>query len=189
MIGSRLVVIEGASGTGKSTVAGLLGNRLGWAHTSTPPDPLRALRDELEDECTPRFSLLFNLLGVKRCSDLWQAESVSTVVDRYYFSSFIYARLVVDADLVNSYLGLFQIAQPTDIVVLQSEESVRARRILERGVGSDPKSEFRRRVDSMNCEMFASKYRILFPRQPIFCDTSPLTCAEVEDEIVEQLAL
>ena len=189
MSGLTLLAIEGASGTGKTTVAGLLGNRLGWVHTSTPPDPLRALREKLEGECTPLFSMLFNLLGVKRCSDLWQTQSVSTIVDRYYFSTFIYSGLVVDSDLVKSYLGLFEIAQPTNIVILQSKESVRERRIVERATGSNENSEFRRRVNSINCEIFARRFGEIFPEQPILCDTTNLSCSEVADEIIKQLGL
>ena len=124
-----LIAIEGPAGAGKTTLCGLLAKKLKIQSYFTPPSPLREAREDLEHIASPRASLLFNLLGVKICSDLHRVSGQGGVVDRYYFSTFIYATETVDSGVANELLRAFDIMTPTATVVIAVDEKERLRRL------------------------------------------------------------
>ncbi len=185
MHATKLVVIEGASGTGKSTVVEALTAYAGWRRMRTPPEPLRSIRTKIETEASDELSLLFNLVGVKMCSDEWKRASVDTVVDRYYFSTFVYSQLQLTRDSSRAMLDVFNLETPTHIIVLETEEAERQRRLVARG---DDDNAFRRKVNAISSDMYRRRFTQIFGDLAIFVDSSHRNPEDMASEIIKGTA-
>jgi dTMP kinase len=138
MVGSTpvFVVIEGNDGTGKSSIARLLAERLDAVLLATPPADLRPVRAMI-DACYRDHGLssqLFYASTVVWVSDTVRAllaQGRSVVVDRYWISTLVYnaqRSRHVDLAVVEPHL---MPAHATVLIV--TEEGERRRRITQRG--------------------------------------------------------
>lgn len=131
------IVIEGLDGTGKSTLAVKLSERLGAICLKTPPDEFNKVRktiDKTYDQCGIAAQLFYSSTvayisyKVKNYLDLKQ----SVVVDRYWLSTCIYAECrnnSIDLSIIET-----KIIKPDLTVWLDLDEKERKQRIKQRGL-------------------------------------------------------
>jgi dTMP kinase len=81
----RYVVIEGISGSGKSTITALLARRLGCIHFHTVPAPVSDLQPYINSRARAFPQLAFYLAGALHASDLARRalQTGHAVADRY----------------------------------------------------------------------------------------------------------
>jgi dTMP kinase len=86
------VVLEGADGTGKSTVAKALATALGGEYIATPPPPLSSVREQIDQTASVDVRFLYYLAGVLHASDIARKvrRSKPVVCDRYLASTIAY---------------------------------------------------------------------------------------------------
>jgi thymidylate kinase len=93
-------VLEGISGSGKSTVAALLADRLGCTHFHTVPAPVSDLQPYINSRARAFPQLAFYLAGALHASDLARQalEAGHAVADRYINSVIANHAAVHDLD-------------------------------------------------------------------------------------------
>lgn len=133
----RFIVVEGLDGTGKSTLASGLAERLGAVLLRTPGAALAAARPLIDEAYgdSPIAAQLFYASSVVAAA----AEAMALVAagrdvvcDRYWLSTWVYAReraASVDLRVVESTLP------PADLTLLcEVDEETRSARLLRRGM-------------------------------------------------------
>lgn len=136
---ARLIVLEGLDGSGKSTVAAGLAQRLGAALMTTPGELLRGVRARvLQGLQTPVARQVFYLATVEEASEEARnhlSRGRSVVLDRYLLSTMVYA---VQRGPSLRWPELEQRLLPADLTVfLDLPLPVRRQRLARRGAGED----------------------------------------------------
>ncbi|MCX4584699.1 thymidylate kinase [Streptomyces sp. NBC_01481] len=126
----KFAVLEGVSGIGKSTLAAILGERMGAATLHTLPEPLTSLSAAVNSLLRPLPQLAFYVSGLLHASDLVRASAAGdhVVADRYV-SSVIACHAAVNAvamDQVEGMLAPFRpyLVQPDRTFYLRASEGV-----------------------------------------------------------------
>jgi len=137
---SRLIVLEGLDGVGKSTLARGLADALGAAFMRTPPEALRPVRQQVDQALAPHpgAEQLFYAAAVLKASEE-AAELIASgqdvVMDRYWLTTRVYSGLRSQA------LELPEVERrllPADVtLLLDLDESERRRRMAERGINAN----------------------------------------------------
>lgn len=132
-----VVVVEGLDGTGKSTAARLLADRLGAELVQTPPAELQDVRSLIDDALrpSPLARKLFYAATVALASDEARrnlAAGRSTVIDRYWLSTLAYGELL-GADTSLAAVGA-ALLRPTLTLLLEAPTAVRLGRMRQRAL-------------------------------------------------------
>ncbi|MEI6304641.1 MAG: deoxynucleoside kinase [Candidatus Taylorbacteria bacterium] len=91
------IVIEGADGTGKSTLCPLLSDIIGAVSCKTPPDHYEKSRKLIDKSASPAEKYAYYKTGVIETSKYIRkllAEGKHVVVDRYWLTTFIYHEII-----------------------------------------------------------------------------------------------
>ena len=176
------IVVEGADGSGKSTVAKLLAKKLNAVFLETPDEKLRAVRKEIDDFYKGRAlaSHLFYASAVAyasgRARELLEGGE-SVVVVRYWASTAAYDGVVRDSGMDNSaWIG--KILPPHFTCFLQVSAEVRRKRMGVRGKTNETdkqslKSDMDSRYRKVLSEHKARAGRVLW----VCNDAEPEDCA------------
>ena len=178
------IVVEGADGSGKSTVAKLLAKKLNAVFLETPDEKLRAVRKEIDDFYKGRAlaSHLFYASAVAYASErarelLEGGESV--VVVRYWASTAAYDGVVRDSGMDDSaWIG--KILPPHFTCFLQVSAEVRRKRMGVRGETNETDEQ-----SLKDHELLESRYLKVLSEHgkhagrvlPVFNDATPEDCA------------
>ncbi len=136
----RMIVVEGLDGTGKSTLARALAERLDAAWLASPCPELRDLRPDLDRifDDTPLARQLFYASTVMHLSERAEpllASGRDVVVDRYLLTTLAYAELRGPA------MSLAEVTEwlvvPDVTLFLDCDDAVRAERMSRRGILTD----------------------------------------------------
>jgi dTMP kinase len=150
-MGAVFVVFEGLDGSGKSTCAQRVAERLGARYLTTPSPEVREYRAPLVESFggSQEAAQLFYLATVFAASDEVRrllAKGVSVVLDRYFLSTQAYAdfrgsRLDVDA--------LGELLVPADVTVyLDVPLEIRRQRLAARGTSTGDRETLSERADA-----------------------------------------
>jgi len=126
------VVLEGLSGTGKSTCGRIVAARLAAVLLDAPLPPLDAVRPAM-DGMPLSVRYLFYLTAVAHVSEVVKTQLARTAVvcDRYVLTTQCFHQAAGLRVLDSSSLGLLE---PDLTVLITCEDNVRRRRLLARGM-------------------------------------------------------
>ncbi len=128
------IVLEGADGTGKSTLCSSLVKRLGAVHYATPPKKQMEIRTSIDRNATADEHYRFYRDGVydasNEISDILNSGK-DVVCDRYWLTTYTYHQIMgieVSAD------DFKRVVMPDLTVLLTLNIEVQIARILKRGI-------------------------------------------------------
>ncbi len=178
------IVLEGIDGSGKSTIAKMLAERLHAEHYATPPKKFLEKREEIDLSASPEDHYHFYLAGIHQSSaeisKMLQNEK-TVVVDRYWVSTLVY-HLVMGAKVdIEDFQGIIL---PDVTILLTVNALVQSKRLISRGMSAGD-----RRMLNQQCEL-AKQFEIVLNllEQPLLnIDTNFSTPAEVVAKIITEL--
>lgn len=173
------VVLEGADGTGKTTLCGALAEKLGATAYTTPPEKYMGIRTRVDKEAPAEEHYRFYRDGIYDASDeikvLLQSGS-KVVCDRYWLTTYTYHQVM---GVPVSRTDFDSVVVPTLTVLLTLNHEVQIGRILRRGMSVGD-----RRVLDKQREIAVAFYRnvLEFNVPFVLIDTqrfSPEACTEI----------
>ena len=158
---NKFVVLEGLSGTGKTTVGKLLAERMGALFYKTPPGPLFSIREEIDRVADNLSRFFFYLSGVVLASSeiLKILEEKNVVCDRYIYTTICYHKAFGLGMQVSSQI-FEKIILPKAFFLITCHEDVRIQRMAKRGMDANDIAERRLKVDENVLEEYM-KYRFI----------------------------
>lgn len=130
----KLVVIEGVDAVGKTTIARMLEEILGYTYLYTPQAPfsvIRSLVEEMEDINTRFFYYLASVVGVQPQLKLMLSSGKKVVIDRYVYST-IAMHTVLGARVNSIEMRKLPIVWPDVGILLTAQTDIRIKRIESR---------------------------------------------------------
>jgi dTMP kinase len=188
------IVLEGIQGVGKTTLAKALAERLNGVFVKTPPDEQEEQRrvfmakDPAPQACYEYFRGL--IAQSSAFIRMYQANGTPVVSDLYWYSTVVINSTAGAQTAMYHFDGL---AEPDLIVHLTTEESVRGRRLAERGSSVFPGKDIGNAWDNKNApaERLSRKYQLLWQSfganlPPVVeIDTSNLSSLEEVPTLIE----
>jgi len=153
---NNFIVIEGLSGSGKTTIGQLVAEKIGAEFYKSPGPLFNSIRDKVDEgaDLTSRF--FFYLAGTiqtsKEISLILKTKPV--VCDRYLLTTLCYHRAIgVTIDIPDS---LFEpLVKPSYTFLVTCEEKKRLIRLYSRGLSYNDKQERKLQVE----QRFLAEYR------------------------------
>ena len=179
------IVLEGADGTGKSTLCSVLSKKLGATPYACPPKKYQELRTSIDRNVSAeehyRFYLNGNYDASKEIAELLK-KGEKVVCDRYWLSTYTYHQIM---GVPVSRSDFQSIIFPTLTVLLAVKHEVQIARMFHRGmsVGDIRALEKQREIADMYYRNVL-EFNIPF----LFLDTqrfSPEACAEIVARTLE----
>lgn len=130
----KLVVIEGVDAVGKTTIARMLEDALGYTYLYTPQAPftvIRSLVEEMEDINTRFFYYLASVIGVQPQLKSMLASGKKVVIDRYVYSTMA-MHTVLGAKVQSVNVRELPIIWPNVGILLTTQTDVRIKRMESR---------------------------------------------------------
>jgi len=176
----RYIAIEGPIGVGKSTLAQILGERLGGRLVLEAVEDNPFLAAFYQDRKKHAFQaqLFFLLSRFQQQQELFQQDlfSQSTIADYLFAKDRIFASLTLDPNELALYDRIYEllgprVVKPDLVVYLQARTDVLLSRIRKRG------RDFERHVESQYLEALARAYNEFF----FHYDETPLLVVNASD--------
>lgn len=130
----KLVVIEGVDAVGKTTIARMLEDALGYTYLYTPQAPftvIRSLVEEMEDINTRFFYYLTSVIGVQPQLKSMLSLGKKVVIDRYVYSTMA-MHTVLGAKVQSVNVRELPIIWPNVGILLTTQTDVRIKRMESR---------------------------------------------------------
>ena len=178
------LVLEGADGTGKTTLCGVLAKRLNATPYMTPPKKYMELRTRVDKDAPADEHYRFYRDGVYDASqeiDTLLKNNGNVVCDRYWLTTYTYHQ-IMGAQVSKNDFAL--IIQPTLTVILTLNYEVQIERMLRRGMSAGDRRVLNKQREIADA-FFQNALKLNIPF--IIIDTqcfSPVRCA---DMVIEKL--
>lgn len=139
------IVLEGLSGSGKTTIARKLAEKIGGVFYSTPCSVFRQARDLVDKEVNAQSRFLFYLASLMQSSE--EVKRIifkqPVVCDRYILSTMCWHKVMgVDVHLLNPFIEQ-NLLNPTHQFLITCESVIRKRRLIKRGLTINDKNELK----------------------------------------------
>ncbi|HET9554731.1 MAG TPA: deoxynucleoside kinase [Anaeromyxobacteraceae bacterium] len=176
----RYIAVEGPIGSGKTTLAQILADRMGGGLVLEPVDENPFLPAFYDDARKHAFQaqLFFLLSRFKQQQQLFQQDlfTQSTVADYLFAKDRIFASLTLDANELALYDRLYEVlgprvVKPDLVIYLQARKDVLLHRIRKRG------RPYERQIDPAYLEALATAYSDFF----FHYDETPLLVVNTSD--------
>jgi len=175
------IVVEGLSGSGKTTVGQLIAKKIGAVFYKTPAPLFEPIRNEVDRKADTSARLFFYLSGVIQASaEISRILSGKPVVsDRYLLTTLCYHRAL--GTLIDVPDCVFnKMLSPDRTFLITCKEEKRLSRLYSRGLSYNDKQEQRLKVERKFLSEY-KKYRL------IEIDNSSDDPSEAADEILRFL--
>jgi len=173
------VALEGADGTGKSTLCTILAERLGAREYATPPEKYLESRHNMDANATDSEHYYFYRDGIYDASREITAllqDGGKVVCDRYWLSTYTYHQVMGVDVRVNDFA---QVVQPTMTIILSLNDEVQAHRMSSRGLTAGDRRLFDRRQE-LTMAFYRNALRFNIPFIVIDAQRfSPTQCADI----------
>lgn len=174
---NKFILLEGLSGTGKTTIGKLLAERMGAVFYKTPPSLFCSVREEIDRVADNLsrfyFYLAGNFLASKEVSEILQKEDV--VCDRYIYTTICYH--IAFGNGVQIPGDLFcRIIMPTDSFLITCHEDARIKRIEARGMTANDLNERKLGADA---KVLSEYRRYMLPEIDNSGDNPSLTVDQI----------
>jgi deoxyadenosine/deoxycytidine kinase len=176
----RYIAVEGPIGSGKTTLAQILADRMGGRLVQEPVDENPFLPAFYDDARKHAFQtqLFFLLSRFQQQQQLFQQDlfTQSTVADYLFAKDRIFAGLTLDANELALYDRLYEVlgprvVRPDLVIYLQARKDVLLHRIRKRG------RPYERQIDPAYLEALATAYADFF----FHYDETPLLVVNTSD--------
>ncbi|MFA6365377.1 MAG: AAA family ATPase [Candidatus Paceibacterota bacterium] len=159
---NKFIVLEGLSGSGKTTVAKLLAKKLHAASFKTPSGSFAAVREIIDNtSLSPSARAFFYLGGILDSSEAIKTllKKRTVVCDRYFLTTYCYHKAIgADFSLASADF-IKKIKKPDITFLITCEEHERRRRLGIRGMSHNDKQEIKLHSD----RKFLREYRKFSP--------------------------
>lgn len=181
----KLVVIEGVDAVGKTTLARMFEETLGYVYLYTPQAPfsiVRSLVEEMEDINTRFFYYLASVIGVQPQLKLMLASGKKVVIDRYVYSTMA-MHTVLGAKIQAVDIRELPIVWPDAGILLTTQTGVRIKRMKLRAKQPTCDKKIERFIkEADEAERIYRSFKELLP-----IDTTDLTVEQVFTQSVQLL--
>ena len=183
----KFIVLEGVDGSGKTTAAHCLAERLGYEYVKTPGDIFAAVRPLFEDKAHVVGRLYFYLGTVLYASEDIKkklAQGLGVICDRYIYTTICYQRAMgayVSKELEKEIISELQM--PDITLFLYADKEARHQRL---GMRQQASLGYRGDQWLEQNDIFQEKLVKLFKRFPMkTVDTSKLNPKQVYEILLE----
>lgn len=147
---SRFIVFEGLSGTGKTTVARLVAERIGAVFYKTPPAIFSSVREHMDRAgagINSRF--FFYLSGIFMASEEIRTilKTRDVVCDRYVYTTLCFNKAFGMNIPIPEHLLFEQILMPDHVFIVTCREDLRIKRLESRGMTINDHNERKPGID------------------------------------------
>ena len=141
------VALEGADGTGKSTLCVILAKKLGAIHYLTPPKQYLARREYVDKNSSTEEHYRFYRDGIYDASREIQealARGQKVVSDRYWLSTYTYHQVMGMQVSVDDFRS---VVMPTVTIILSLSKEVQKKRLTQRGLSFEDQKMIERQQE------------------------------------------
>jgi dTMP kinase len=136
------IALEGLSGSGKTTIAKIVAEKIGARFYQTPPQIFASFRQEIDQQADKLARFFFYLAGVMQASCEISAilKQHPVVCDRYFFTTICFHR-VIGLSVEIPDFALSSLRQPDFSFLVVCEEKTRRKRLSNRGLSFNDAQE------------------------------------------------
>jgi len=130
-----LIVLEGLSGVGKTTIGGILAKEMQGVLYKTPPEPFLSIRDVIDKQACNKARFVFYLAGIVHAAEEIKGILINkpVICDRYLLTTTCY-HLALGVDIDDLMISASCFLKPDFSFLIVCENNVRLKRLKNRGL-------------------------------------------------------